>query len=97
MIPAAGPDAYALDHLKFNLTKGLLWTDKYGNNSAAPTMPLHVEVSPSQVTWKIDAYRKADGTHVFENHSFDREKLVLSCPGDPFGEAYTEQGTVDKP
>jgi hypothetical protein len=97
MIPAAGPDAYVLDHLKFNLTKGLLWTEKYGNNSAAPTMPLHVDVSPSQVTWKIDAYTEADGTHVYETHSFDRKTLVLSCPGGPFGGAYTEQGTVDKP
>jgi len=97
MVPSGGPAAYALDHLKFNMTKQLLWTDKYGNNAAAPKMPLHIHVSPSQARWEIDAYETKEGRHVFETHSFDRAKLQLGIPGDPFGSAYTEQCSMDKP
>jgi hypothetical protein len=96
MVPSGGPAAYSLDHLKFNMTKQLLWTDKYGNNAAAPKMPLHVHVSPSQATWQIDAYRDEKGRHVFETHSFDRAKLQLELPEDPFfGGNTTEQCTLD--
>lgn len=96
MVPAAGPNAFALDHLKFNMTKQLLWTDKYGDNSAAPKMPLRIHVSPSQATWKIDAYETADGRHIFETHTYDRGKLLLMCPANPFTGAYTEQCSTDK-
>jgi hypothetical protein len=97
MVPSAGPAAYALEHFTFNMTKQLLWTDKFGTNDAAPKMPLHTRVSPSQVTWTVAAGNKANGDVIYDTFSFDRLKLVLIAPKDPFSSGYTEQCSLDKP
>jgi len=39
MVPSGGPAAYVLEHLKFNMTKQLLWTDKYGAPKKAAKHP----------------------------------------------------------
>lgn len=97
MVPSAGPAAYALEHFTFNMTKQLLWTDKFGTNAAAPKMPLRLHVSPSEATWTVQGGKNADGTPFYDTFSFDRAKLVLKAPKDAFSGGYTEQCSMDKP